>query len=306
MPHKACAILSTAQAARQPRPAGSTRAASNSPDGLRPKRSAPRWAAATAETIARPMPALCGVTAPVRSKRAPAPARAPRACPGRGRAPRAPPRALAAHLERHRRRAVAKRVVDEVLAGLGERQRIAAAGTGSSGRSSRRSASAEVGLLDDADGDAAQVDGVVRRGVGAMDDQRVVQELVGQPAEADRRAWMRATMRAGARGSGSSAARSAWARIAAIGVRSWCEASAIRLRMISNCRACRAMKRLIVADELPDLARNRDVERRQVARLALGEPGLDPPQRRQRRADRQGGEPAISSPTGRRPAARCG
>ena len=115
----------------------------------------------------------------------------------------------------------------------------------------------------------------VRDRVGAVDDQRVVEKLVGQPAEADGRSWMRATMARWRSGSVSSAASSAWARTPATGVRSWCEASAIRLRMISTWRAWRAMKRLIAPTRLADLARDGDVERRQVARLARGEPALD-------------------------------
>ena len=77
--------------------------------------------------------------------------------------------------------------------------------------------------------------------------------------------------------------------------------------MISNWRACRAMKRLIVADERADLARDGDVERRQVARLAGGEPALDAAERRQRRADGEGGEPGHArGRSARRRGARCG
>ena len=58
-------------------------------------------------------------------------------------------------------------------------------GTGSSRQVEVEVVGLGVALLDDADGDGAQVDGLVRRGVGAVDDERVVEKLVGQPAEAD-------------------------------------------------------------------------------------------------------------------------
>ena len=125
------------------RPAADQTPPRSSPDGLRPKRRRRDAPVATAATIARPRLALCGVTAPVRSKRAPASSQSASGMPGpRSRTASTALGPLAAHLERHRRRAVAKRVVDEVLAGLDERQRVAAAGDRILGQVERRRSSA--------------------------------------------------------------------------------------------------------------------------------------------------------------------
>ena len=93
------------------------------------------------------MLALCGVTAPVRSKRAPAPSHSASGMPGplstTARIALAPSRATASVTGGG---AVAEGVVDEVLAGLGQRQRVGAAGHRvlAAGRGARSSASASL------------------------------------------------------------------------------------------------------------------------------------------------------------------
>ncbi len=136
----------------------------------------------------------------------------------------------------------------------------------------------------------AQVERLVRRGVGAMDDQRVVEQLVGQPAEADRAVVDAGDDRALALGVGlvggelglGAHRRDRRAQL----VRGVGDQVAHDLEL-PGLAGHEAVDR---ADELADLARDRDVERRQVARLARREAGLDPPERRERRADREGGE----------------
>ena len=150
----------------------------------------------------------------------------------------------------HRRDAVAQRVENQVLAGLDQRQRVAEAPDRILRQIEPHLVRADqqvvVALLDRPERDRPQVHRLARGGVGAMDDHGVTEHLVGQPAETDRALMdARHDRAAAARGRAPPEASSAWARSAAIGVRSWWDASAIRLPMISNCRAWRAMKRLM-------------------------------------------------------------
>ena len=194
-------------------------------------------------------------------------------------------RPLAGDGERHRRGAVAEGVVDEVLAGLGQRQRVGAAGHRVLGQVEPQVVGLGVALLDDADGDGAQVHRLVRHGVGAVDDQRVAEQLVGQPAEADGAGVDAADDGALALGVGLVGGELGLGADGGDGgaqlVRGVGDQVAHDLHLPGLPRHEAVDRR----DERPDLARRGDVERRQVARLAGGEAALDPAERRQRRAD---------------------
>ena len=138
--------------------AGSASAASNSPDGFarsaaprdgrprRPRRSRGRCSRSAAS------PARCGRSGRRR------PARAPRACPVHGRVlrePRSAPSRATARVTGGG--TVAEHIVDEVLASLGEREGSAAAGDRVLGEVEAEVVGRGVGLLDDADGNGAQV-----------------------------------------------------------------------------------------------------------------------------------------------------
>ena len=149
--------------------------------------------------------------------------------------------------------------------------------------------------------------GLVRHGVGAVDDQRVAEQLVGQPAEADG-AGMDAgddgalAVGVGLVGGELGLGADGGDRRAQL-VRGVGDQVAHDLELPGLPRH-EAVDR---ADERADLARGGDVERRQVARLAGGEPALDPAERRQRRADGERRERRHREPDrARRRGARCG